>query len=98
MDGPTPLLPEEVFREVVEEIAPPLPSPDTDGNYPAIEAGRAIVAWGILRDRLLAGLSRTELAKRSKVRLDRLARIERGEIDPTTAEVDRLDADAPSPP
>jgi hypothetical protein len=36
---------------------PPLPEPDAQGNYPAVEYARASLARKTIRDRVAAGLS-----------------------------------------
>ena len=36
---------------------PPLPRPDAQGNYPAVEYARASLARKIIRDRVAVGLS-----------------------------------------
>ncbi len=86
------VLPEAVFREVIADAIPQLPPADRKGNRPAVEFCRVINAWDLFRTRLVGGLTRAELAKRAKISAAKLARIERGEIDPTIAETDRLDA------
>jgi hypothetical protein len=55
---------------------PPLPQPDADGNFPAVDYGRASIARGIIRDRVAAGLTQRELAKRAGVRVETLCRIQ----------------------
>ena len=40
---------------------PPLPEPDAQGNYPAVEYARASLARKIIRDRVAAGLSQREV-------------------------------------
>ena len=36
---------------------PPLPAPDAEGNYPAVQYARASLARKIIRDRVAAGLT-----------------------------------------
>lgn len=57
---------------------PPLPEPDTEGNYPAVEYARASLARKIIRDRVAGGLTQRELAKRAGVSFEHLCRIETG--------------------
>ncbi len=70
---------------------PPLPKPDSQGNYPAVEYARASLARKIIRDRVAAGLSQRELAKRAGVRVETLCRIETGKHVPSVATIDKID-------
>lgn len=70
---------------------PPLPKPDADGNYPAIEYARASLARKIVRDRVGAGLTQRELARRAGVRVETLCRIETGKNTPSVPTVAKLD-------
>ena len=70
---------------------PPFPEPDENGNYPAVEYGRASIARGIIKDRVKAGLSQKELAKRAGVRVETLCRIETGKHTPSLATITKLD-------
>jgi ribosome-binding protein aMBF1 (putative translation factor) len=70
---------------------PPLPKPDAQGNYPAVEYARASLARKIIRDRVAAGLSQRELATKAGVRVETLCRIETGKHTPSVPTVDKLD-------
>lgn len=70
---------------------PPLPKPDAKGNYPAVEYARASLARKIIRERVAAGLSQRELAKRAGVRAETLCRIETGKHIPTVPTIERID-------
>ncbi len=70
---------------------PPLPEPDAEGNYPAVEYARASLARKIIRDRVAAGLSQRELATLAGVRVETLCRIETGKHTPSVPTVDKLD-------
>jgi ribosome-binding protein aMBF1 (putative translation factor) len=70
---------------------PPLPRPDAQGNYPAVEYARASLARKIIRDRVAAGLSQRELATRAGVRVETLCRIETGKHTPSVPTIDKLD-------
>jgi DNA-binding XRE family transcriptional regulator len=70
---------------------PPLPEPDSDGNYPAIEYARASLARKIIHDRVAAGLSQKELAKRAGIRVETLCRIETGKHTPSVPTIDKID-------
>lgn len=70
---------------------PPLPAPNADGNYPAVEYARASLARKIIRDRVAAGLTQRELAARAGVRVETLCRIETGKHTPSVPTIDRID-------
>jgi ribosome-binding protein aMBF1 (putative translation factor) len=70
---------------------PPLPRPDAQGNYPAVEYARASLARKIIRDRVAVGLSQRELAARAGVRVETLCRIETGKHTPSVPTIDKLD-------
>lgn len=70
---------------------PPLPKPDAQGNYPAVEYARASLARKFIRDRVAAGLSQRELATLAGVRVETLCRIETGKHTPSVPTVDKLD-------
>src|SRR5438270_8527520 len=70
---------------------PPLPKPDADGNYPALEYVRAAIARDIIRDRLAAGLTQRELARRAGIRVETLCRIETGKHTASVPTIDRID-------
>jgi ribosome-binding protein aMBF1 (putative translation factor) len=70
---------------------PPLPEPDAQGNYPAVEYARASLARKIIRDRVAVGLSQRDLAQRAGVRVETLCRIETGKHTPSVPTIDKLD-------
>jgi len=70
---------------------PALPLPDAEGNYPARETLRVILAQQIIRRREAAGWAQVELAQRAGVRQETVSRIERGKNAPNVATVDKLD-------
>ena len=70
---------------------PPLPKPDADGNYPAVDYARASLARNIIRGRVEAGLTQLELAKRAGIRNETLCRIERGQHTPSVATIARIE-------
>jgi len=70
---------------------PPLPAPDADGNYPAVEYARASLARKIIRDRVAVGLTQRELAKRAGIRFEHLCRIETGKHIPSVPTIDKID-------
>jgi DNA-binding XRE family transcriptional regulator len=70
---------------------PPLPKPDATGNFPALEYIRATIARDIIRDRVAAGLTQRELARRAGIRVETLCRIETGKHTASVPTMDRLD-------
>ncbi len=70
---------------------PALPTPDADGNYPAVDYARASLARNIIRKRVEAGLTQRELAKLAGIRHETLCRIESGKHTPSVASVTRLE-------
>jgi len=70
---------------------PPLPGPDTEGNYPAIEYLRASIARNLIRERVALNLTQRELARLADVRVETLCRIETGKHTASTATIDKLD-------
>ena len=70
---------------------PPLPKPDAQGNYPAVEYARASLARKIIRDRVAAGLTQRELAKRAGISFEHLCRVESGKHIPSVPTIDKID-------
>ncbi len=70
---------------------PPLPRPDADGNYPAVDYARASLARNIIRGRIEAGLTQLELGKLAGIRNETLCRIERGQHTPSVATIARIE-------
>ena len=70
---------------------PPLPKPDAEGNFPAVEYGCASIARGIIRDRVKAGLNQKELARLAGIRVETLCRIETGRHLPSVTTVEKID-------
>ena len=76
---------------VIDDVAiPALPAPRSDGTYPAIKAGRAILARKLIRRRWAAGLTQAELARRARIRPETLNRIEKAKVTADTATVTKL--------
>jgi DNA-binding XRE family transcriptional regulator len=61
---------------------PRLPTPDANGNYPAIAYGRALLARRMVAARNSAGWTQAELARRAGVRKETIHRIEAGKNNP----------------
>ncbi len=70
---------------------PPLPPPDKHGRYPAVEYCRASLARDIIKDRVAAGLTQRELAKRAGISVETLCRIETGKNTPSVPTIDKID-------
>jgi len=73
------------------EGVPSLPGPDAAGNYPALEYCRALIARDLVADRLVAGLTQKELAKRAGIRVETLCRIETGKHTPSVSTIEKID-------
>ena len=78
-------------QEASDPPEPELPPPNAQGNYPAVETLKAMIARDIIRERRALGLSQAELARRAGIRVETLNRIERGKFAPSVRTVDRLD-------
>ena len=86
------ILPEAEYKRLAGKTPEPLlPPADANGNYPAVETMRAILAKKIIRRRRAAGLSQVELARRAEIRPETLNRLEQGKHSPSIATVDKLD-------
>ena len=70
---------------------PPLPEPDKDGNVPAVQYARAVIARNLIRDRVAAGLTQRQLAKLAGVPVETLCRIETGQRTPSVPTIDKID-------
>ena len=70
---------------------PPVPAPDADGNYPAVPYARASLARNIIRARVKAGLTQTELAKLAAIRNETLCRLEAGRHTPSVATIAKIE-------
>jgi DNA-binding XRE family transcriptional regulator len=69
---------------------PQLPPADAEGNRPAAESLRVLLAQKLLRRRRAAGLSQVELARRAGVRAETINRIEKGKQSPSVETVERI--------
>jgi DNA-binding XRE family transcriptional regulator len=71
---------------------PKLPPADENGQFPAIETARVIIARQVIRGRKAVGWTQAELAARAGVRQETISRIETGKHSPglkTMAKIDR---------
>lgn len=71
---------------------PPMPDKLPDGNYPAVEYARAVMARDIIRTRRALGLSQTELARKAGVRVEVLNRIERAKVNASPGAIEKLES------
>jgi HTH-type transcriptional regulator / antitoxin HipB len=78
-------------RALKAQAAPVRPTPDADGNYPAAETLRALLAQQLVRRRQAAGWTQAKLAARAGVRQETVSRLESGKNAPNVATVDKLD-------
>ena len=70
---------------------PPMPARGADGTYPALAAMAVSLARDILRSRRRLGMSQAELARRARIPLKTLDRIEQGKSKPNVRIIDRID-------
>jgi DNA-binding XRE family transcriptional regulator len=89
------LLPREEYERLTTLAKaadlPPLPQANADGTYPAVEYARASLARKIIRDRVAAGWTQRELAKRAGISFEHLCRIETGKHTPSVPTIDKID-------
>jgi DNA-binding XRE family transcriptional regulator len=85
------VIPESQYRQLIgENKEPRLPEPDAEGNYPAVESARIVLARQIIRRRRAAGLTQSDLAKQTGLRVETLSRLEHGKHSPNIATVDKI--------
>jgi DNA-binding XRE family transcriptional regulator len=83
---------EELLARAAGVTLPQLPKPNKDGNYPASESIRVIMARDIITSRIKAGWTQEELAKRAGVSVETISRLEAGKHKPQAATVEKIDA------
>lgn len=71
---------------------PPLPKPDKNGRFPALEYARISLARDVIRDRRAAGLTQQELAAAAGTRQETISRIESGTYAASPKLIDKIDA------
>jgi DNA-binding XRE family transcriptional regulator len=76
---------------LTDDDLPPLPKPDKNGNFPAVEYARISLARDIIRDRRAAGLTQQELANSVGARQETISRIETGKHTASVKLVDKID-------
>jgi len=79
------------LKQKADEWEPPLPEPDTEGNYPAREYVLAFNARDVLRARRRLGLTQAELARRAGIRVETLNRLEKAKHHPSVATMGKID-------
>ncbi len=85
------ILPEAEYQSLIgDHTEPALPSPDANGNYPAVEAARVVLARKLIRRRRTLGLTQADLAKLARVRVETISRLENGKNSPNVATVDKI--------
>jgi DNA-binding XRE family transcriptional regulator len=87
---------ERLCREAGEAVAdddvlPPLPKPDANGRFPAIEYTRVSLARNLIRDRKLVGLSQERLAELAGIRQETISRLESGKHTATPGTIAKID-------
>ena len=80
----------EKLDEIEEVGLPPLPETDSDGTYPAVATGRAILARKIMKRRWAQGWSQAKLAREAGIRPETLNRIEKCRVTADLATVNKL--------
>jgi DNA-binding XRE family transcriptional regulator len=70
---------------------PPLPKPDKNGRFPAVQYARVSLARDIIRDRKAIGLTQTQLARLAGIRQETLSRIESGRQSAAVKTVERIE-------
>jgi ribosome-binding protein aMBF1 (putative translation factor) len=87
------LVPQDAWQRITigEMEMPELPPADAEGNREALPFMRAVIARGIIRDRLALGWSQSELSRRSGVRVETLNRIEKARVTADQATITRID-------
>jgi DNA-binding XRE family transcriptional regulator len=71
---------------------PPLPAPDANGNFPAVDYLRASIAREVIRRRKAARLSQSELGQLAGVRQETISRLETGKHTVSQAVMSRIES------
>lgn len=77
---------------LTDEDLPPLPRPDKQGNFPAVEYARISLARDIIRDRRSAALTQQQLAELVGARQETISRLESGKYTASVKLIDKIDA------
>jgi len=76
---------------ITDDGLPPLPKPDKQGRFPAVEYARVSLARDVIRDRRAAGLTQQDLASLAGTRQETISRIESGSYTASHKTIDRID-------
>ena len=76
---------------VDDDVLPPLPKPDANGRFPAIEYTRVSLARNLIRDRKSVGLSQERLAELAGIRQETISRLESGKHTATPGTIAKID-------
>ena len=76
---------------VANHELPQLPKPDARGNVPAVEYGRKLLARRLILARRRAGLTQAELARRARIRVETLNRLEKGRHNPDESTYNKIE-------
>ena len=74
-----------------DDVLPPLPQPDANGRFPAVEYTRVSLARNLIRDRTSAGLSQERLAKLAGIRQETISRLEGGKHSASPRTIANID-------
>jgi len=74
-----------------DDVLPPLPQPDANGRFPAVEYTRVSLARNLIRDRASAGLSQERLAKLAGIRQETISRLEGGKHSASPRTIAKID-------
>jgi DNA-binding XRE family transcriptional regulator len=77
-------------RRPAESPLPPLPGPNAEGLYPALETIDIIIARNIGKRRRQARLSQADLAARAGIRQETVSRIETGKHSSTLRTIEKI--------
>lgn len=69
----------------------PLPQPDENGRFPAVEYTRISLARNLIRDRKSVGLSQERLAELAGIRQETVSRLESGKNSATPGTIAKID-------
>jgi len=76
--------------DLIEDDLPPLPRPDKNGRFPALQYARISLARDLIRNRKGVGLSQQQLADLAGIRQETLSRIETGKHTANPKTVDKI--------
>jgi len=81
----------EAREAVAEDDLPPLPKPDKNGRFPALQYARISLARDVIRDRKGLRLSQQRLADLAGIRQETLSRIESGKHTASVKTIEKID-------